>query len=243
MINQKKSHRLKAIKSLIIVPLLAFFLLSFNESEVYSNKNKSQYDSAQKIIELLIDKNTSDSQLLKIKEDLAIEKFDFSYTTVRNEEGEIKNISIEISGGNKKNGEVSSRYKSVSDNDTIDPTYILIDTDKNSISFRNSDVNNKVTKIKKSTSGNNKQISISSSTTEDYDFKIVEKEGNGFMFVTSDSKQEPLFYINGEKSDSDTVNNLNEGDIETMHVIKGDKAVEKYGKDAKYGVIEIITKK
>ena len=72
--------------------MLAFFLLSFNESEVYSNKNKSQYDSAQKIIELLIDKNTSDSQLLKIKEDLAIEKFDFSYTTVRNEEGEIKKM-------------------------------------------------------------------------------------------------------------------------------------------------------
>jgi outer membrane cobalamin receptor len=62
------------------------------------------------------------------------------------------------------------------------------------------------------------------------------------MFVTSDSNQEPLFYINGEKSNSDAINNLNKGDIETMNVIKGDKAIEKYGKDARYGVIEIITK-
>ncbi|MEH6514092.1 MAG: hypothetical protein V7734_13440 [Maribacter arcticus] len=243
MINQQKSHKLKALKSLFILPLLAFFLLSFNIREVHSYKINSQSDSAQKTIELLIDKNTSDSQLLKIKADLAKEKFDFSYTTVRNKDGEIKNISIEISGGNKKHGEVSSRFNSPSDNDTIDPTYILIDIDKNSISFRNSDVSNKVTKIKKSKSDNNKQISITTSTTEDYDVKIVEEEGNGFMFITTDGNEEPLFYIDGEKSDVKAIKNLDESTIKSMNVIKGDKAIEKYGKDAKHGVIEIITKK
>jgi hypothetical protein len=242
MINQQKSHKLKALKSILILPLLAFFLFSFNVREVHSYKINSQSDSTQKTIELLIDKNTTDSQLLKIKADLAKEKFDFSYTTVRNKDGEIQNISIEISSGNKKNGEVSSRFNSVSVNDIIDPTYIIIDTEKNSILFKNADENSKATKIKKSSFGNNKQISISSSTTEDHDFKIVEKEGNGFMFVTSDNNQEPLFYINGEKSDSATVNNLNESNIKAINVIKGDKAIEKYGKDAKYGVIEIITK-
>ncbi|WP_339666762.1 M56 family metallopeptidase [Maribacter arcticus] len=243
MINQQKSHKLKALKSLFILPLLAFFLISFNVREVYSYNIKSQSDSTQNNIELLIDKNTSDSQLLKIKADLAKEKFDFSYTTVRNKDGEIKNISIEISGGNKKHGEVSSRFNSASDNDTIDPTYILIDIDKNSISFRNSDVSNKVTKIKKSKSDNKKQISITTSSAEDYDVKIVEAEGNGFMFITTDGNEEPLFYIDGEKSDAKAINNLDESTIKSMNVIKGDKAIEKYGIEAKHGVIEIITKK
>ena len=242
MINQQKSHKLKALKSLLILPFLAFFLLGFNVREVYSYKINSQFDSAQNTIELLIDKNTSDSQLLKIKADLVNEKFDFSYTTVRNEDGEIINISIEISGRNKRNGEVSSRYNSVSDHDTIDPTYIIIDTDKNSILFRNAEENNKVVNIKKSTSVNNKQISISSSTTEDYDVKIVEKEGNGFMFITTDGKEEPLFYIDGKKSDAKAIKILDESTIKSMNVIKGDKAIEKYGKEAKHGVIEIITK-
>ena len=241
MINQQKSHKLKAFKSLLILPFLAFFLVSFNVREVYSYKNISQSDSIQNTIELLIDKNTSDSKLLKIKADLAKDKFDFSYTTVRNKNGEIKNISIEISGGNKKNGEVSSRFNSVSDNDTIDPTYILIETDNNSILFRTGDVTNKATKIKKSTTGNNKKISISTTTTEDYDFKIVEKEDNGFMFVTTDGKEGPLFYIDGKKSDAKTLNNLDESTIKSMNVIKGGEAIEKYGKEAKHGVIEIIT--
>ena len=241
MINQQKSHKLKAFKSLLILPFLAFFLVSFNVREVYSYKNISQSDSIQNTIELLIDKNTSDSKLLKIKADLAKDKFDFSYTTVRNKNGEIKNISIEISGGNKKNGEVSSRFNSVSDNDTIDPTYILIETDNNSILFRTGDETNKATKIKKSTTGNNKKISISTTTTEDYDFKIVEKEDNGFMFVTTDGKEGPLFYIDGKKSDAKTLNNLDESTIKSMNVIKGGEAIEKYGKEAKHGVIEIIT--
>ncbi|WP_339651860.1 M56 family metallopeptidase [uncultured Maribacter sp.] len=244
MINQQKSHKLKALKSLLILPFLAVFLVGFNVREVYSYKNISQSDSIQNTIELLIDKNTSDSELLKIKTDLAKDEFDFSYTTVRNKDGEIKNISIEISGGNKKNGEFSSQYNSVSDNDTMDPTYILIDTENNSISFRRAEVTNRVTHIKKSAPGNNKKISISTTntSTKDYDFKIVEKEGNGFMFITTDGDEEPLFYIDGKKSDAKALKDLAESTIKSMNVIKGDKAIKKYGEEAKHGVIEIITK-
>ena len=243
MINQQKSHRLKALKSLIVLPLLALFLLSFNVKEVYTLQVKDQYGTAQNTIEYLIDKNTSDAQLIKIKSELAKEKFDFSYTTVRNNDGEIKNISLHISGGNKKNSEVSSRFNSASDNDTIDPTYIIIDTNQNSISIINTDVSNKATKIKKSKSGNNKQISISTSSTEDYDVKISEEEGNGFTFITIDNDEEPLFYIDGIKSDAQALKTLDESTIASMNVLKGDKAIEKYGKEAKFGVIEIITKK
>ena len=61
------------------------------------------------------------------------------------------------------------------------------------------------------------------------------------MFVTTDGKEGPLFYIDGKKSDAKTLNNLDESTIKSMNVIKGGEAIEKYGKEAKHGVIEIIT--
>ncbi|WP_339838157.1 M56 family metallopeptidase [uncultured Maribacter sp.] len=237
MINQQKSHRLKALKSLIVLPLLALFLLSFNVKEVYTLQVKDQYGTAQNIIEFLIDKNTSDAQLIKIKSELAKEKFDFSYTTVRNNDGEIKNISLHISGGNKKNSEVSSRFNSASDNDTIDPTLISIDLSNNKITIRTADSSNKMLKVE---TDNNKQVNINTTPKSEHDIEIVEEEGNTFLF--SDYTKDPLFFINGKKSNETDIKNLDKKNIESMNVLKGEFAIMKYGKDAVNGVIEIITK-
>lgn len=135
MINQKKSHHLNALKTLSILPFLAFFLLSFTIEETYTFPQHEQSPNGMDRIEIVIDKNTTDDELLTIKANLAKKQFDFSYTTVRNEEGKIKNISLNVSGGNTKSGEVRSRFTTASDNDTIDPTYILIDTNTNTITI------------------------------------------------------------------------------------------------------------
>ncbi|TLP80473.1 M56 family metallopeptidase [Maribacter sp. ACAM166] len=242
MINQHQSHKSKALKSLILVPLLAFFLLSFNVKKVYRVTTTEQSIDTATTIELLIDKNTTDQQLLKIKTDLVKENFDFSYTTVRNKAGELKNISLHIAGGTKKSGEVSSRFNSASDNDTIDPTYILIDTAKNSISIATAEVSNERSKIRKVTSSNNKQVVISTSPFEEHDIQILEEEGSGFMFVDYDGEQEPLIYVDGKISDSKTIKKIDPNLIASLHVLKGEAALKKYGEKAKYGVVEITTK-
>ena len=57
------------------------------------------------------------------------------------------------------------------------------------------------------------------------------------------SDLESLIYIDGKKASRKEMNQLDPSEIKTINVWKGDKATEKYGKKAKEGVIEIITKK
>lgn len=275
MINQNPSPKSTALKSLITLPLLALFLVSFNVKTDYVFSTIEKQVSTTATIELVIDKNTTDEELLKIKNDLASEKFDFSYTTVRNSAGEIQNISLEISGGNPNSGEVSSRYTSASDNDTIDSTFIVIDTDNNSISIGQRDrvktpKTNTSTRIKKDTgkstksttivientqnkhkdaatphlnSDSKKQLSINTSTSENHDIEILEEEGNGFIRLATDNGQEPLYFVNGKKTESKSIQKINPSTVKSVNVLKGDAAVKKYGESAKHGAVEIMTKK
>ncbi|WP_405381123.1 M56 family metallopeptidase [Maribacter sp. LLG6340-A2] len=238
MINQKQSHKLKVLKSLLIVPLLAFFLVSFNTKEVYIFSDSNVKTAPLNTIEILIDKNTTDEQLLKIKKELQKEQFDFSYTVVRNDDGHIKSISLQVTGGNKKNGEVSSSFNSVSDNDTIDPTYISIDKSTNHITIRNGKADKKMLKVRTSPT---KKMEMSSKLNSDHDIEISEEESNTFIYIDDD--KEPLIYIDGEKSNHKTLNELDPSNIEKMNVIKGEAAITKYGKSARNGVVEITTKK
>lgn len=237
MINQQQSNKLKALKSLIIIPLLGLFLVSFNTKKVYTSSNSLGSKVLLHAIEVIIDKDTTDEQLLRIKKDLGKEGFDFSYTTVRNAQGEIKSISLQVSGGNKKTGEVSSSFNSVADNDTISPTIISIDTNTNSISIVNSKVDHKTVNFK---STNEKKFKINTMPKSDHDIEMVEEDKNTFLFT--DNSKKPLFYINGKKSSDNDLKLLDKTNIEFMHVLKGEVAIMKYGKDAANGVIEIITK-
>lgn len=243
MINQKKRNIFKLYICCALIPFFALPLLSFNTKTLPLPSKAFINEHLVDIIELKIDKNTSELQLTKIKTDLAKKNYDFTYTVVRNKNGEIKNLSIEIKGSDKKMGEVKSRYNSASDNDTIDPTYIFIDTSKNSVLIRNSEMNVDVSKIKKLKSDKNKQVAISTSSTSDYDIKISEQEGNSFMFVDNDKEEAPLIFIDGNKSDEAAVKNLKESSIASMNVLKGESAIKKYGKEAQNGVVEITTKK
>ena len=312
MINQNPSSKSKALKSLIILPFLALFLLSFNVKTRYQLNSAQHSTEAGELIELVIDKETTDEQLLKMKTDLKKNAIDFSYTTVRNNKGEITSLSIEVIGGSKNSGEFSSRHSSESDNDTINPTYIIIDTENNNVSIGNGskiilheqnpsnvwihksgddsenkeiiiqkingkdkviingkeaskeelekmdidveensfifienddeeDTDKKIV-IKSTKPGANKHVYIHSDTDSDHDIEILEKEGSGFFFLNTSSGEKPLFYIDGKKSTSKDVEELDKSSIRSVDVSKGSDAVKKYGKKAEHGVVEITTK-
>jgi len=62
--------------------------------------------------------------------------------------------------------------------------------------------------------------------------------------VTNEISKKPIIYINGEKTNA-TMDDLDQADqnlIESMNVVKGKSASDKYGKEGTNGVIEIITK-
>lgn len=58
------------------------------------------------------------------------------------------------------------------------------------------------------------------------------------------SKLKPMIILNGKKTEANfDSSTIDVNQIETMNVLKGQKAVEKYGKEAENGVIEISTRK
>lgn len=67
------------------------------------------------------------------------------------------------------------------------------------------------------------------------------EETNGLFF--RGNGQDAMVVIDGVKKDVETLKNLNKDDIESITVLKGDKAKEKYGDEVKDGVIEITIKK
>ncbi|ULC58775.1 hypothetical protein MBM09_12735 [Flaviramulus sp. BrNp1-15] len=71
---------------------------------------------------------------------------------------------------------------------------------------------------------------------------MVTTKKNKVNIISNDGK-DPLYIIDGKEVKKDVFSDLNENDIKTMKVLKGDAAIEKYGKKGENGVIEITTKK
>ena len=71
--------------------------------------------------------------------------------------------------------------------------------------------------------------------------KVHGKHGN-MLFMDTDGGK-PLFFIDGKEVDGGKLEDIDPANIEKMEVLKGDKAIEKYGDKAKDGVIKITTKK
>ena len=321
MLNKNQSKRMNALKSLLVVPLLALFLVSFNTETIYQFKNgeSSNLQDSKKKLELLINKDTSDEELMKMKNDLAKEGVDFSYTTVRNDDKEIIDISLDITGGGENGASFKNSHSSSDSTDGISPLVIVIDlenslasimtkgdykTNRGKIKFSGSkiwisseddghkevvieevdgvkkifvdgkevdeehldehDVNvfvhkdhddsdgnfsfhissdddekhEKHVKIKKrkSKKGN---VMIIKDSDHDTDIEVLGDEG--FFFVDTDGKN-PLYIIDGKEASRKEVKKLSPKDILTIDVSKGKSAEKKYGKRAKDGVVEIITK-
>ncbi len=65
---------------------------------------------------------------------------------------------------------------------------------------------------------------------------------NGVFFSDTDGSN-PIYYIDGKLSTKKDLENLGSDKIQSMSILKGSSAIEKYGEKAKDGVILIITKK
>ncbi|MBW8243377.1 TonB-dependent receptor plug domain-containing protein [Muricauda oceani] len=336
MLNQNQSKKVNALKTLVMVPLLGLFLVSFSIEENYLYKDLDSIESVMegntvkddKMVELTIDKNTTDTELDNIKKDLSEEGIDFSYTTVRNDNKEIIEISLQLSGENDEGKKVNGNYSSNSDG-PIGPITIIYDDESNAVSFWNAKKDNKVSirkikgtgavtldenseitvkgkgkkrvvvvngeelsdeeveklhiedgssihvsrgdgedikhvtikKIEKKGTGKNltiidtdndedvfvkrnKNVMIIKDSDDDDDIEVISGDDDAsYFFIDNNGKDKPLYYIDGKKAKSKDIKNMSPNDIKSMSVLKGDAAIDKYGKKAKNGVIEITTKK
>jgi len=142
MLNKSKSNKRNILKIGLILPALAVFLVSFNTKDVYipidSEFNAiSIYDQTSKIIEITIDKNTTDKELSEIKKDLAKKGVDFSYKVVHNAKNEITDISVNFATTKDDGKKMRSSSSFSNDGEGIDPIHIIYNDETNSISIGN----------------------------------------------------------------------------------------------------------
>jgi len=78
---------------------------------------------------------------------------------------------------------------------------------------------------------------------EEIIIKTIDKNKENKAAFLSSSNDKPLIIIDGIVSDNQKIEDIDPDSIESMNVLKGEKATEKYGDKAKDGVIEITTKK
>ncbi|WP_165835904.1 M56 family metallopeptidase [Marinifilum breve] len=71
----------------------------------------------------------------------------------------------------------------------------------------------------------------------------AEEMSNQFRLENFSGKDAPLFMVDGKKTNAKAINKLSPDDIESITVLKDKTALEKYGRKAKNGVVEIHLKK
>ncbi|MAJ31199.1 MAG: hypothetical protein CMC18_00900 [Flavobacteriaceae bacterium] len=189
-----------------------------------------------------IDKDTSDEQILVIKDELEEQGINFSYSITRNEKLEITSLSLELKSKNSR----SKNTVGSGGNKPIQPFTIVIDPERGSSMIRQGDI---------SKSFNSRFMNMDDMDLSDFDKTIDEMRTqmqahmsqafSGNMFMGEEEEEEdlnPLFIIDGREVKMEKVNKLIPQDIESVNVLKGKKALDKYGEKAKYGVVEIKSK-
>ncbi len=357
MLQKSQSKKANILKSALVLPALALFLFSFNTKEIYvptsasTEVNWLTLDSDKKI-EVKITKDTSDAELEKMKQDMAKEGVDFSYTVVRNGNNEIIDLSVDMNAKAEKGKQFKGSSSFDNDGAPIDPVTLVFDKDSNFLFMGNDGdkesslrtMNNKMVwmveddgemdeemieklskkgveiititededemtddegnvtkkvivkkggegedgkriiikrmngdgndddikiitkklviggdgeemeiheggehekhiKVIKSDGGKSKNVFIIKDSDDEEDIEIIEGDGEAFFFMDSEKGDKPLYIIDGKEVNEKKFKSLSPKEIATVNVWKGDKAIEKYGKKAKDGVVEITTKK
>lgn len=97
MLHKSKSEKMNAYKFAIVLPLLVLFVFNFNTKVIAQTKEASTESSkiGQNVLKYVINKNTKDSQLESIKENLAKNKVIVDFKNLkRNDRKEITGIKI-----------------------------------------------------------------------------------------------------------------------------------------------------
>lgn len=106
------------------------------------------------------------------------------------------------------------------------------------------DEDNSEVKLKLEKNGNNlsSDVFILKDSDSDSDIEIHNNDKTGSLLVETGKGKQPLYYIDGEKATKDDLSKLSPDDIATINVYKGKKAIKKYGRKAKHGVVAVTTK-
>lgn len=218
MLQKSKSKNVNLLKLTLVIPVIALFLMSFNTKEVYiANNNTSANNIVQTELSVITSKST-DKDLKSIKKDLEKQGdgIEIKFSEIeRNNNQEITSISIE------------AKFK---DNEDFKTVKVF--------SYKNKPIDNIALKVE-----NNELIFASKQN------KFNQKYTNsGWVFEktnttkTKEIDEDLLIIIDKKESNKDQLEKISPEDINSVNVLKEEKAITKYGDKGKNGVIEVFTK-
>ncbi|RTZ03838.1 M56 family metallopeptidase [Flavobacterium sp. GSP6] len=229
MLNKNQSKKSNSWKYAVVIPALVAFVMLF-QVNVIAQEKKIKIDEIIEMSKFNTDKSTTD---IEIRENCEIVQKTHNVTLIfsnikRNSLGEIVNISASYDDhkGNKE------EYTQEG-NTPINRFVFFYKKDKLNnvnIGFFNADLKKKAKKIDIVTDTAKRRASILTIKTEE--------------ILKNDSPEKPIIFINGKKTNlvMEVINKMDQNSIETMTVLKGSAAEEKYGDEGKNGAIEITTK-
>ncbi|RTY78854.1 hypothetical protein EKL97_13285 [Flavobacterium sp. LS1P28] len=229
MLNKNQSKKSNSWKYAVVIPALVAFVMLF-QVNVIAQEKKIKIDEIIEMSKFNTDKSTTD---IEIRENCEIVQKTHNVTLIfsnikRNSLGEIVNISASYDD-HKGNKEEYTREG----NTPINRFVFFYKKDKLNnvnIGFFNADLKKKAKKIDIVTDTAKRRASILTIKTEE--------------ILKNDSPEKPIIFINGKKTNlvMEVINKMDQNSIETMTVLKGSAAEEKYGDEGKNGAIEITTK-
>ena len=223
MLNKNKQSKFTFLKMSFVFPLILAFLLSFNvktEARVIPSENKISISNSskqdQKLVEAHFSEITSKTDLETYKNSFAEKNVQLKWRDIKYSGNKLKNIHVTYT---LESGDTREFQSKTDEDGTLIPFKIRAQFRENGkIAF----------------------ISIANKKSEEsVERKLVEKE------VTRTHKELPediIFKLDGKVVDKKVVEALAPESIAKMQVLKGDKAVEELGREAKDGVILITTK-
>ena len=226
MLHKNPSQKRKLWKLIVIFPLLAVFMLTFNTRVIAQSKDKEKKVVVEKIdtkvIQFVISKDTDDQELEKIKNKLKEHGVAANFKKIkRNSRDEITSISINASG-KKSNANFSI------DNETpISPVSITYNATEDNLSIGNG---------KKAHYASGKNMVFTSKDSDKVVVEIEQDSGDGtYFYTTSDGKNDTgkkkVKVVELKDGDHDVIELKESGD--NVYVIKKDVEINGDNEDEK----------
>ncbi|HER40092.1 MAG TPA: M56 family peptidase [Salinimicrobium catena] len=245
MLNKNTTKKSNFWKTGILLPLLALFIFFFNVKTEAQEKESSTVQGSETEITAYITKTSDKKSLNAFKKLFQKKGIELKFDDVNFEDGILTSISVSFKKPSGTNGNLS-----LNNPEGISPLMLYTDGEIFTMTPVNSvakEVASKTTgsQLSKPTGFETQKISIQKEPEDviavEEGMNALEKENvNGKIYSVQET--EPLVVINGVERQSINSSEVNPSNIKEIKILKGEGAVEKYGKGAENGAVEIALK-
>jgi hypothetical protein len=245
MLNKNQSKKSNSWKYALVLPALVAFVMLFQINVVAQEKAEKYTVVANGIkVELHVTSNSTEEEL-NAEKDFFKEEYnlEMNFSKIKlNKNKEIIAIKVEL-----KNKEGIKKTNQIDGKSPIKPFNIFAEKDnENKINFGFSAnlKDNQHLKIHydhlNSLKDYKKEVIPNLDVKE---FPIPPTPPNAKEVKINDRNEKPIIIINGKKANSDVnLDDIDPNTIATVNVLKDKNAVDKYGEQAIYGAVEVVTK-